>query len=97
MNTEDYIRQWNEVKAMTEGKTMDEIRAMFGSQITNEFEEEWCGHTYVTIDANYKDICVTFENCKDGSTMLDPRFESYDEEGMWDGIIDAKSGNYTAY
>ena len=36
MEVKDYIAQWEEVKEMTEGKTMDDIRTIFANDITND-------------------------------------------------------------
>ena len=61
METKDYIAQWKEVKEMTGGKTMDEIRTIFGKNIKNDLRvgiEPGLDHDI--IDANYKDILVSF-------------------------------------
>lgn len=76
-----YISQWEEVKRMTDGKTMDEVRAIFGNDITNDLRE-----SREFIDANYKDILVTIYE-EDGKARLDTSVECYNKEGIFLGVI----------
>lgn len=76
MERENYIAQWKEVKAMTEGKTMAEVRSIFGNNITNDLVDEGI------IDTNYKDILVTFVE-KEGKAVLHNYIECYSKEGIF--------------
>ena len=82
MKTTHYIDQWREVKAMTDGKTMDEIRNIFGEGVTNDFVEDGVR----IIDTNYKDILVTLSN-EDGKVRLADSFECYDKDGVFIGVL----------
>lgn len=79
METNRYVSQWKEVKEMTAGKTMDEIRSVFGKDVTNDFRE---GDEEI-IDANYKDILVTFVDAR-----LHNCIEAYDRNGVFLDVID---------
>lgn len=82
MEREKFIQQWREVKAMTEGKTIDEIRQIFGKDITNDFMELG----FVTIDTNYKDILVTFTEINGKAVLLND-VECYNEYGVFIDLI----------
>ena len=91
MEVKDYIAQWEEVKEMTEGKTMDDIRTIFAKDITNDLRvgtEPGIDHDI--IDANYKDILVTFVE-KDGKARLHNWIEMYNDGGIFLGVIDVNS------
>ena len=91
MEVKDYIAQWKEVKEMTEGKTMDEIRTIFANDITNDLRVGIeAGIDHDIIDANYKDILVTFVE-KDGKAHLHNWIEMYNENGVFLGVIDVNS------
>lgn len=85
MEREKFIQQWREVKAMTEGKTIDEIRQIFGKNITNDFMEMG----FTTIDTNYKDILVTFTEIN-GKVVLLNDVECYNEYGVFIDLIFVK-------
>jgi hypothetical protein len=74
---EDYMDEYNELLAYN-GKTTDEIRNTFGTDITNDDGEH--------IDTNYKDILVTFD-IKDGIGKLSKNVEAYSEEGVFIGTF----------
>lgn len=87
MNKKDFIAQWKEVKEMTEGKTMDEIREMFGKDITNDLRVGVeAGIDHDIIDTNYKDILVTFIE-EDGKAHLNDWIETYNENGVFLGVV----------
>lgn len=87
MEMKDYIAQWKEVKEMTEGKTMDEIREMFGKDITNDLRVGVeAGIDHDIIDTNYKDILVTFFE-EDGKAHLNDWIETYNENGVFLGVV----------
>ena len=91
MKVKDYIAQWKEVKEMTEGKTMDEIRNIFGKDITNDLRVGIeAGLDHDIIDTNYKDILVTFVE-KDGKAHLHNWIEMYNDGGIFLGAIDVNS------
>ena len=94
METKDFIAQWKEVKEMTEGKTMDEIREMFGKDITNDLRAGVeAGLDRDIIDANYKDILVTFME-KRGKARLHNWIETYNKDGYFLGVVIVdKDGN----
>ena len=87
----DYIAQWEEVKEMTENKTMDDIRNIFANDITNDLRVGIdAGIDHDIIDANYKDILVTFIE-KDGKAHLHNWIETYDENGVFLELVDVNS------
>ena len=87
----DYIAQWEEVKEMTENKTMDDIRNIFANDITNDLRVGIdAGIDHDIIDANYKDILVTFAE-KDGKAHLHNWIETYDENGVFLELVDVNS------
>jgi hypothetical protein len=91
MERKDYIAQWEEVKEMTEGKTMDDIRNIFANNITNDLRVGIeAGIDHDIIDTNYKDILVTFVE-KDGKASLHNWIEMYDKEGIFLGVVDVNS------
>ena len=91
MEMKDYIAQWKEVKEMTEGKTMDEIRNIFTNDITNDLRVGIeAGIDHDIIDTNYKDILVTFVE-KDGKAHLHNWIEMYNDGGIFLGVIDVNS------
>ena len=91
MEVKDYIAQWEEVKEMTEGKTMDDIRTIFANDITNDLRVgKEPGLDHDIIDTNYKDILVTFVE-KDGKAHLHNWIEMYSKEGIFLGVIDVFS------
>lgn len=91
MEMKDYIAQWKEVKEMTEGKTMEEIRSIFGKDITNDLRVGIeAGIDHDIIDANYKDILVTFVE-KDGNAHLHNWIETYNKEGVFLEVVDVSS------
>lgn len=85
MEREKFIQQWREVKAMAEGKTIDEIRQIFGKNITNDFMEMG----FTTIDTNYKDILVTFTEINGKAVLLND-VECYNEYGVFIDLIYVK-------
>ena len=91
MERKDYIAQWKEVKEMTDGKTMDEIRTIFAKDITNDLRVGFeAGIDHDIIDTNYKDILVTFvEN--DGKAKLHNWIETYSDTGIFLGVVDVNS------
>ena len=91
MEVKDYIAQWKEVKEMTEGKTMDEIRTIFANDITNDLRVGIeAGIDHDIIDANYKDILVTFIE-KNGKAHLHNWIETYNENGVFLDLVDVNS------
>ena len=80
MEIKDYIAQWVEVKKMTIGKTMEEVHALFGNEVTNYRRDE-------LLDANYKDILVSFGE-KDGKANLHTTIEMYNENDIFIGCLD---------
>ena len=91
MEVKDYIAQWEEVKEMTEGKTMDDIRTIFANDITNDLRVGIeAGIDHDIIDTNYKDILVTFVE-KHGKALLNNWIEMYNENGVFIGVIDVNS------
>ena len=91
MEVKDYIAQWEEVKEMTEGKTMDDIRTIFANDITNDLRVgKEPGIDHDIIDTNYKDILVTFVE-KDGKARLHNWIEMYNDGGIFLGVIDVNS------
>ena len=91
MEVKDYIAQWEEVREMTEGKTMDDIRNIFANDITNDLRVGIeAGLDHDIIDANYKDILVTFME-KNGKARLHNWIEMYSKEGIFLGVIDVNS------
>lgn len=72
-----FRQQYDEVRNLYDGQPVDIIEESFGSNITNRDDDY--------IDANYRDILVTF-NIRDGRAYLsDIMFECYDEHGMFIG------------
>ena len=91
MEVKDYIAQWKEVKEMTKGKTMDEIRNIFGKGITNDLRVGIeAGIDHDIIDTRYKDIRITFVE-KDGKARLHDWIEMYNDDGILLGVIDVNS------
>ena len=91
MEVKDYIAQWEEVKEMTDGKTMDDIRNIFANDITNDLRVgKEPGIDHDIIDTNYKDILVTFVE-KDGKARLHNWIEMYNDGGIFLGVIDVNS------
>ena len=91
MEMKDYIAQWEEVKEMTEGKTMDDIRNIFANDITNDLRVGIeAGIDHDILDTNYKDILVTFVE-KDGKAHLHNWIETYSDGGVFLGVVDANS------
>ena len=87
MEMKDYIAQQKEIKEMTEGKTMDEIRNIFGKDITSDLRVGIePGIVHDIIDANYKNIRVTFVE-KNGKALLRNWIETYNKEGVFLGLI----------
>ena len=89
---ETLVSQWYEVKKITMGCDMDNIREVFGDRITNDTKE--------CIDVNYKDILVTFsaDMCDmqeyGGMARLSDRFEYYTKEGVFAGVFDLVDNEY---
>lgn len=89
---ETLVSQWYEVKNITMGCDMDNIREVFGDRITNDTKE--------CIDVNYKDILVTFSaDMYDmqeygGMARLSDRFEYYTKEGVFAGVFDLADNEY---
>ena len=75
-----YIKQYEELSHL-DGRPVSEVVASLDEGITNLAEEY--------LDANYKDILVTF-TIKDGVAHLSPTFELYSDEGVF-------MGTYTAH
>ena len=88
MTEQDYINEWKEVKDMTEGKTMADIREMFKTGITNDIPNGY-GADQAIIDTNYKHILVTFIE-KDGNATLHNWVETYADNGYFLGVIIVK-------
>lgn len=75
---EEYIGQWKELKEMTKGFSMDDIREKFDGDITNDLtEKDGMGKGMEMIDLNYKDILVTFFGKEVAS--IGEYIECYDE------------------
>ena len=90
METKDYINQWKEVKEMTKGMTMDDIRSTFAKDITNDLRAEFeAGLDHDIIDVNVKDILVTFIE-KRGKAKLHTWIEMYAKNGEFLGVVDVK-------
>ena len=89
---ETLVNQWYEVKNITMGCDMDNIREVFGDRITNDTKE--------CIDVNYKDILVTFsaDMCDmqeyGGMARLSDRFEYYTKEDVFAGVFDLADNEY---
>lgn len=83
-----YLSQYYSILDITINCDMDNIREIFGKDITND--------TGDLIDVNYKDILVTFWAFKGinkgydrygGKAVLADRFEVYDKEGNFVGLF----------
>ena len=81
MNKEHYLKQYNEVADIVKGKTIEQIRDIFGNGVTNDFVE---GDERI-IDANYKDILVTVVE-RNGAVEMTRNFEMYSSEGVYLGL-----------
>lgn len=82
MEKEIYIDQYREVEKATAGMTMDEVRTYFANSVSNDFTEG--GVRY--IDANYKDILVTFVGPPETEKAeIQDDIEVYSKEGIFLG------------
>lgn len=81
MENGHFVNQFNEIKAIVNGKTMDEARKAVGDGVTNDFIE---GERRI-IDANYKDILVTITE-NGGLAKINSTFEKYSPGGIFLGV-----------